>query len=143
MKHRFMGIESRYDVCDQTSGKDCRPLIPPGIGGGVPAMRVFQVKARAIVVQISAGVMAALWASSSSAMCIQDLGKNDLGSQVLRNTCSQYVNLRWRDQGTCNSGCMEFFGPNGSSHVVVGMSGRVRANECYGRSCTPPDSGYP
>lgn len=90
------------------------------------------------IARVSFGLAAVFWASGAAAMCVVDLGKDGLGSQRIRNTCSGYVNFRWRDEGTCSTGCMELNIPAGVERVVVGMRGHVRATECQGRSCTPP-----
>jgi hypothetical protein len=72
---------------------------------------------------------------SAFAMCARDLGKDGLGMQRIRNSCGYLISFGWRDQGRCNTGCLEWIGPN-QTHVVYGMQGEVKAGECQGY-CKP------
>src|ERR1700754_1302970 len=90
------------------------------------------------IARISFGLIAAFWTSGALAMCVVEMGKDGSGMQHIRNTCSVYVNFRWRDEGTCSTGCLETDIAPGVHRVISGMSGHVHATECQGRVCTPP-----
>lgn len=90
------------------------------------------------IARISCGLVAAFWTTGAFAMCVVDLGKDNLGMQVIRNSCGVYVNFSWRDQGACSTGCLESDIPPGVRRTVYGMRGQVHATECQGRYCSPP-----
>ena len=71
-------------------------------------------------------------ASGKVSYCVQKLrsGNNDL----LKNSCTFKIIVKWRDQGYCASGCTTFIAPgaqNGITHVTGAMM--------YG-ACRYPDA---
>jgi hypothetical protein len=62
-------------------------------------------------------------AGTASAGCGEFLYRG--GYTVLRNTCSQTITIRWRDQGSCRSGCAARIS-GGSEQTVTQPQGDYR-----------------
>ena len=62
-------------------------------------------------------------AGTASAGCGEFLNRG--GYTVLRNTCSQTVTIRWRDEGACRSGCAARIS-GGSEQTVTQPQGDYR-----------------
>ena len=60
---------------------------------------------------------------TASAGCGEFLSRG--GYTVLRNTCSQTVTIRWRDEGACRSGCAARIS-GGSEQTVTQPQGDYR-----------------
>lgn len=74
--------------------------------------------------------------AAAQASCIQFFSGNI--SWKVTNFCNERINVRWRDQGYCASGCMEVVGAL-AAHSITPIKGGYTWCACwnYNSCCTP------
>jgi hypothetical protein len=84
----------------------------------------------------AAALLSLLAGEDAHATCSKDRGRNNDGYQIIENTCSVHIEIKWIDEGDCRTGCQEGIGP-GQTVLVPGMRGWTKIVECKGRYCHP------
>jgi hypothetical protein len=113
MRVNFACLTVRFAQCRDKKGKDMRLLTLAGLA-------LFSTMAVPVV---------------ASATCLTLDNTSNSIAAFWQNNCDVWVSVRWTDQGSCRTGCMEDVAP-GRRASVTKAKGQVNWRECQGRYCT-------
>lgn len=71
----------------------------------------------------------------SANACVTFDSRSNLNDFIVNN-CNVPIVVRWRDSGSCKTGCMSG-APAGGRSTITKMKGSSTYTSCQGRSCTP------